>query len=145
MPDKEFGDFEVKAEPVVPASAPAPTQGKNQGKKPGQGQGRYSNKYPESTGPIRVRTPRGTEVLGKVEQRAGGNRMVIACFDGKTRNCRIPGRLKRKLWVRQGNIVLVEPWEFEGDKKGDVMYSYKPAGVQWLKNKGFLKEIAEEF
>jgi translation initiation factor 1A len=101
--------------------------------------------YVEPEGPIRVRTPKGKEVLGKVEQRAGGNRMIIACFDGKTRNCRIPGRLRRKLWVRPGYIVLVEPWEFEGDKKGDIIHSYKPAAVQWLEKKGFLKGISDEF
>ena len=130
MPEKEFGDFEVKQEPA--SSAPAPTQNQAHG---GQ----------ESTGPIRVRTPKGKEVLGKIDQRAGGNRMIVACFDGKTRNCRIPGRLKRRLWIRPGYIVLVEPWEFEGDKKGDVIYTYKPAAVQWLKKKGFLKEVADEF
>lgn len=99
----------------------------------------------EPTGPIRVRTPKGREVIGKVEQRAGGNRTIVACFDGKTRNCRVPGRLKRRIWVRAGNIVLIEPWEFEGDKKGDLIFTYSPAAVQWLERKGFLKEISDEF
>jgi len=93
----------------------------------------------------RVRTPRGREVIGKVDQRVGANRMIIACFDGKTRNCRVPGRLKRALWIRPGNIVLIEPWEFEGDKKGDIIFSYTPAQIDWLKKKGFLKDIENEF
>jgi len=93
----------------------------------------------------RVRTPRGKEVLGKVEQRAGANRMIVSCFDGKQRNCRVPGRLKRKLWIRPGDIILVEPWEFEGDKKGDIIFAYTPAAIQWLERKGFLKKIENEF
>ncbi len=93
----------------------------------------------------RVRIPRGKEVLGKVETRAGANRMIVSCFDGKKRNCRVPGRLKRKLWIRAGNIVLVEPWEFEGDKKGDIIFTYTPAAIQWLERKGYLKGISEEF
>jgi translation initiation factor 1A len=93
----------------------------------------------------RVRIPRGKEVLGKVEQRLGANRMLISCFDGKQRNCRVPGRLKRALWIRPGNIVLVEPWEFEGDKKGDIIFSYTPTAIQWLERKGFLKSIKDEF
>ena len=101
--------------------------------------------YVPPAGPIRVKTPRDKQVLGKVETRAGGNRMVVSCFDGKTRNCRVPGRLKRKLWIRPGNIVLVEPWEFEGDIKGDLIHTYKPAEIQWLERKGFLKGIQEEF
>lgn len=93
----------------------------------------------------RVRVPRGKEVLGRVEQRAGANRMIVSCFDGKQRNCRVPGRLKRKLWIRPGNIVLVEPWEFEGDKKGDIIFTYTPAAIQWLERKGILKKIENEF
>lgn len=93
----------------------------------------------------RVRIPRGNEVLGKVETRAGANRMIVACFDGKTRNCRVPGRLKRALWIRPGNIVLIQPWEFEGDKRGDIIFSYTPNAVNWLERKGYLKGIREEF
>lgn len=95
--------------------------------------------------PLRVRTPRGKEIIGKVDQRVGANRMIVGCFDGKQRNCRVPGRLKRALWIRPGNIVLVEPWEFEGDKKGDIIFSYTPAAIQWLEKRGFLKGINNEF
>jgi translation initiation factor 1A len=97
--------------------------------------------------PLRVRTPRNKETLGLLQQRLGGSRMRVVCLDGKTRICRIPGRLKRRLWVREGDILLIEPWEFEGDKKGDVVYKYRPNQVTWLKNKGFLKGLddLEEF
>lgn len=104
------------------------------------------SREPQENAPIgRVRTPRGPEVLGKVEQRVGANRMIVSCFDGKQRNCRIPGRLRRKMWIRPNDIVLVEPWEFEGDKKGDIIWTYTPAQIQWLQNKGFLKGISNEF
>ncbi len=92
---------------------------------------------------IRVKTPRGKESLGVVEQRLGASRMSIKCFDGKIRICRIPGRLKRKLWVREGDIVLVEPWELGGDKKGDIIYKYRKNQVQWLQNHGFMKSVQE--
>ena len=93
---------------------------------------------------FRVRTPRGREVLGLLKQRLGGSRMNVACFDGKVRICRIPGRLKRKLWVREGDYVLVEPWELGGDAKGDILYKYRPNQVDWLKNNGYLKDLIKE-
>ncbi len=62
------------------------------------------------------------------------------CLDQKTRICRIPGRLKRKLWVREGDVLLIEPWEFDNEK-GDVIFKYNPAAVEWLKRKGFLKDM----
>lgn len=93
---------------------------------------------------FRVRLPRGKEVLGVLEQRLGASRMLIRCFDGHTRTCRVPGRLKRGLWLREGDIVIVEPWENSPDEKGDVLYKYHPAAVEWLKKKGHIK-IEKEF
>jgi len=92
---------------------------------------------------IRVKTPKGKQVLGVVDQRLGGSRMKVNCFDNKQRVCRIPGRLKRKLWVREGDIVLVEPWEFGGDDKGDIIYKYRSNQIDWLKKKGYLKQMEE--
>lgn len=91
----------------------------------------------------RVRLPRGKQVLGILEQRVGGSRMKVKCFDGKVRLCRIPGRLKRKLWVREGDVLLIEPWEFGGDDKGDVVYKYRPLQVQVLRSRGLLKQANE--
>ncbi|MFC1697704.1 translation initiation factor eIF-1A [Nanoarchaeota archaeon] len=91
----------------------------------------------------RIKLPRGREVLGIVEQRLGGSRLRIRCLDGKERNCRIPGRLKKRLWVREGNIVIVEPWEFGGDQKGDIMFKYKPIHVSFLKQKGYLDKLED--
>ncbi len=94
----------------------------------------------------RTPIPRPGQVLGICEQRVGGSRMKVKCMDGKTRICRIPGRLKRRLWVREGDTLLIEPWELGGDEKGDVVYKYRPLQVKVLKKKGLLKELdVEEF
>lgn len=87
----------------------------------------------------RTRLPKGNEVLGKLEQRLGGSRMSVKCFDGKARVCRVPGRLKRRLWLREGDLILVQPWEFDGDTRGDVIFKYTKAQAEWLRRKGFLK------
>jgi len=92
----------------------------------------------------RAPLPKGEEVIGIIEQRLGGNKMMVNCLDGKNRNCRVPGRLKRKLWLRPGDIVIVEPWELDKNK-GDVILKYKPNQVEWLKKKGYLKTEASEF
>lgn len=94
----------------------------------------------------RVRLPKGREVFGVLEQRLGASRSKVKCLDGKERICRIPGRLKRKLWVREGDIILVEPWEYD-DSKGDVVHKYRYSQIAWLKKRGYIKglEESEEF
>jgi len=92
----------------------------------------------------RAPLPRGEEMIGTVEQRLGGNKMFVACLDGKTRNCRVPGRLKRKLWLRPGDVVIVEPWELDKNK-GDIILKYKPNQIEWLKKKGYIKTEKNEF
>jgi translation initiation factor 1A len=66
--------------------------------------------------------------------------MRVRCLDGKTRICRIPGRMKRHLWVREGDVIIVEPWELSGDEKGDVIFKYSKSQVQFLQKKGYLKQ-----
>jgi translation initiation factor 1A len=92
----------------------------------------------------RVRLPRGREVLGTIEQRHGGNKMKVVCLDGKERNCRVPGRLKRKLWLRPGDIVIIEPWELD-NTKGDVLFKYRPTQIDWLRAKGYIKKETSGF
>lgn len=95
---------------------------------------------------LRVRIPKGKEVLGIVQQRLGGSRMRVLCLDGKERICRIPGRLRRALWVRERDVVIIEPWELGGDEKGDVIHKYRSkAEIEFLKRKGYLKNLEEEF
>lgn len=91
----------------------------------------------------RIKLPRGNQTLGILEQRLGASRMRVRCLDGKTRICRIPGRLKRKLWVREDDILIVEPWEFSGEGKGDIIYKYTPTQIVFLKNKGYLKKLED--
>ena len=90
-----------------------------------------------------VRLPRNNEVFGILDRRLGGSRCNVRCLDGKTRICRIPGRMKRKLWVREGDLLLVEPCEFAFDDKGDVVFKYRPTQVDFLKRKGYLKGIED--
>jgi translation initiation factor 1A len=95
-------------------------------------------------GPVRVKLPQGREVIGIITQRVGGSRMFVSCMDGKTRNCRVPGRNRRGLWLREGDVIIVEPWEFDTEK-GDVLFKYTPAAVERLKQMGKLTTEASEF
>jgi len=91
----------------------------------------------------RIKLPRGKQCFGIVEKRLGASRMEIRCMDGRTRICRIPGRMKRYLWVREGDIVIVEPWEHTGDEKGDVVFKYNKTQANYLQRKGYLRMLED--
>lgn len=85
-----------------------------------------------------MRMPREGEVFGIVIGMMGGSRMRVACKDGKERMCRIPGRMKNTIWVKDGDVVLIKPYEIQGDTKADIMYRYNPIQARILKEKGFI-------
>jgi translation initiation factor 1A len=83
--------------------------------------------------------PSVNDVLGLAEKVLGAERFMVKCQDGKDRLCRIRGKMKRRAWVREGDIVLVSPWDFQSDKRGDIFWRYRRNQVEWLRNKGYLK------
>jgi translation initiation factor 1A len=79
------------------------------------------------------------DVLGTTVKILGSERILVKCQDGKERLCRIRGKLKRRVWVREGDIVLVSPWDFQSDTRGDTFWRYRKNQSDWLRNKGYLK------
>ncbi len=84
----------------------------------------------------KVRLPAAGEVLGIVEQMFGFDRVRVRCKDGYTRNCRIRGKIRKRMWVREGDVVLVQPWPVQATERGDLIYRYTSTQVEWLKRKG---------
>ena len=92
----------------------------------------------------RIRIPRQPEVLGIVETMLGGDRMRVKCDDGNVRISRIPGRLRKRVWIRVGDLVLVEPWTTQGNERGDIIFRYTGTQANWLRRKGFVKSFTIE-
>ncbi|MDF1537621.1 MAG: translation initiation factor eIF-1A [Candidatus Thorarchaeota archaeon] len=105
-----------------------------------RGKGGY--RRPETEGElVRVRSPRERdgEMFGIIIQMLGHDRVRIRCIDGNIRIGRIPGRFKKRVWMRVGDTVILTPWEFQSDEKCDVVYRYRNNEIEWLKKRGILK------
>ena len=87
----------------------------------------------------RVRTPRKdkNEVLATVASLLGSKRVTLQCMDGVVRMGRIPGSKHKKMWVREVDIVIANPWEIQ-DSKADITWKYTRPQIEWLERKGYL-------
>ncbi len=44
--------------------------------------------------------PRGNEVIGTVSKISGASKFLVSCTDGNERLCSIPGRFRRRFWIK---------------------------------------------
>ena len=89
-------------------------------------------KTKESKPIIRARLPKRNEQFAVVREMSGGSRLLAMCADGKMRMIRIPGRLKRRMWVRPNDLIIIQKWVVQEDSRGDLKYRYLPAERMWL-------------
>ena len=82
--------------------------------------------------------PSANEILGVAIKLLGFDRVLVKCQDGKERLCRIRGKMKRRVWIREGDVVLVSPWDFQTDKRGDLIWRYTRAQAEMLRKKGYI-------
>ena len=95
---------------------------------------------------IRVALPneRINEMFAIADQILGGRRVRVVCADGETRLARIPGKMRRRQWVREGDLIVIQPWDFQ-DAKADVKKRYSKTQSLYLSRKGVLPEIVDVF
>ena len=100
------------------------------------------------SGGDRIRVPlpnrKVNEMFAIADQILGGRRVRSICEDGETRLSRIPGKMRRRQWVREGDLIVVQPWEFQ-DEKANVCMRYTKTQSLYLSRKGVLPEIVDLF
>jgi translation initiation factor 1A len=72
----------------------------------------------------------------------GNGRVEAQCFDGVKRLALIRGKLRKKVWINQGDIVLLSLRDFQ-DEKADVIQRYNPDEARQLKSYGELPDTAK--
>ena len=78
------------------------------------------------------------------EEILGGRRVTVLCADGQTRMARIPGKMRRRQWVREGDLIIVWPWDFQ-DSKADVKHRYTKTQAMYLSRKQVLPDVVDMF
>ena len=95
---------------------------------------------------IRVPLPKRkiNEMFAIADQILGGRRVRAVCEDGESRLARIPGKMRRRQWVREGDLIVIQPWDFQ-DEKANVCMRYTKTQSLYLSRKGVLPEIVDLF
>ncbi len=94
---------------------------------------------PDGTPFVRVRLPKkkNREQFAYADLMMGANHIRVRCQDGVERMGRIKGKIKKRAWIREGDIVIVVPWSFQ-DSKCDILYRYLPPQAEWLRKNHYL-------
>lgn len=85
-----------------------------------------------------IRIPEEGEMFGRVLKMLGGENVMVKCTDGITRRGRIRGKLKRRVWIRDNDIVIIAPWDFKDSEMGDIVWRFTLPQVDWLKQNGHI-------
>lgn len=69
----------------------------------------------------------------------GNGRLEAMCMDGVKRLCHIRGKMRKKVWVNAGDVILVGLRDYQ-DEKADVILKYMADEARNLKQYGELPE-----
>ena len=75
----------------------------------------------------------------QVAKMLGNGRLEAMCFDGVKRLCHIRGKLRKKVWINQSDIILVGLRDYQ-DAKADVILKYSADEARNLKSYGEFPE-----
>jgi translation initiation factor 1A len=89
------------------------------------------------------RRPRG-ECFGIASQLLGAARIRVMCEDNVSRMGRITGKMKKKMWIREGDLLIVRPWGFQ-EGKADILFRYSRTQSQYLSRKNLLPATVNLF
>ena len=110
--------------------------------------GKKGYQQPEEIVPSKIKMPykRNGEMFGRVVEIYGQERMQVFCEDGKHRIGRIRGESKIIVWVRVGDLVIINPWSFETEVQGklekcEISWRYLKPEISWLSRKEKIPEI----
>ncbi|QLH74662.1 MAG: translation initiation factor eIF-1A [Methanomassiliicoccales archaeon] len=93
---------------------------------------------------IKLRYPnkKEGEIFGIADQLLGGSRIRVMCADGVARMGRISGKIRKRMWIREGDLVIVTPWDFQDDKC-EITHRYTKTEAAILARKRVLPKAFE--
>ena len=80
------------------------------------------------------------EMFAVATQLMGTNQVKAMCEDGIERQCRIPGKMRKKVWIRAGDLLIIKLWSFQ-PKKANIVWRFLGTQMEHIKRKGLLTKL----
>jgi translation initiation factor 1A len=84
------------------------------------------------------------EIFGVANQLLGAARIRVMCEDSVSRMGRITGKMKKKMWIREGDLLILRPWGFQ-EGKADILFRYSRTQSQYLARRNLLPASIDIF
>lgn len=84
------------------------------------------------------------EIYAVSNQLLGAARIRVMCEDNVSRMGRITGKMKKKMWVREGDLLIVRPWGFQ-EGKSDIIFRYSRTQSNYLSRHKMLPASVDFF
>lgn len=106
--------------------------------------GRREDDGPEDYSRVRTPDERNREMFAIADTLMGASRIKVVCADGKSRMGRIPGKLRKRMWMRPGDLLIVKAWDFQ-DEKCDILFRYTRTQAIHLSKRKIIPESINVF
>ena len=84
------------------------------------------------------------EAFGIASQLLGAARIRVMSEDSISRMGRITGKMKKKMWIREGDLLIIRPWGFQ-EGKADILFRYSRTQAQYLARRNLLPQSVNLF
>ncbi|HKV89836.1 MAG TPA: translation initiation factor eIF-1A [Thermoplasmata archaeon] len=84
------------------------------------------------------------EIFGVASQLLGAARIRVMCEDNISRMGRITGKMKKKMWIREGDLLILRPWGFQ-EGKSDILFRYSRTQATYLARRNLLPASIDVF
>ena len=84
------------------------------------------------------------EIFGIANQLLGAARIRVMCEDSVSRMGRITGKMKKKMWIREGDLLILRPWGFQ-EGKADILFRYSRTQATYLSRRNLLPASIDVF
>ncbi len=109
-------------------------------KKGGKGYKKGRKGVPQ-TRELVIRENKENEEYAFVKSKSGNGRFVMSCQDGIERIGIISGKMRKRVWIEVGILVLIVKWDFQ-DGKCNIIHKYDDSDITKLSD---MKELDSVF